>query len=88
MFFLTRFLLLTIFELFILQSVPGHTTTDMTYFSVGSKETEPDAYPWTVAIYKTTGIGTEYICGGSLLTRHHVITGKLLLLISQVSLYI
>ena len=46
--------------------------------SNGSTPTKPDELPWTVAIYKSTDKGMEFICSGSLVTPDHVITGELL----------
>lgn len=36
----------------------------------------PGSYPWLVAIYRTTSIGLEFTCGGTLISDRHVVSGK------------
>jgi secreted trypsin-like serine protease len=33
------------------------------------------AWPWLTAIFQTTDSGLAFICGGTLISEHHVITG-------------
>jgi hypothetical protein len=35
----------------------------------------PNAWPWVVALYRNHGKGIKFECGGTLVTRKHVITG-------------
>jgi len=37
-------------------------------------ETSEGEFPWHAAIYQTKGINLDYICGGSLVTKSHIIT--------------
>lgn len=34
-------------------------------------------WPWHVALYKTEGINLTYLCGGSLISKNKILTGKL-----------
>jgi hypothetical protein len=47
---------------------------------VGGEETEPYAWPWVVVLYKKHGNGVKFECGGTLVSRKHVITGNTMVL--------
>lgn len=38
------------------------------------------SFPWTAALMRLNGGNFEYLCGGTLLSESHVVTGKLELL--------
>ena len=41
---------------------------------VGGFESEPNSWPWAVAIYERTSFGTQFICGGTLIDDQYIVT--------------
>lgn len=56
------------------------TSTRVIQLVSRSGDTKPGDYPWMAAIYdqENAAVGIEFICGGSVISNKHILTGNVL----------
>ncbi len=64
--------------------VPCGTVSVANPLITNGQKTHHGQWPWHIALYKTEGINLNYLCGGSLISKNKVITGRLWLIIVKI----